>query len=77
MFSLNKFDNSSFTVSVFFFLVMVFATTGTYKKEYIIFKLWFVTAKNVSKKVEGVLKKNKNFSFVTLPSKILDKSGLP
>ena len=37
------------------FLLMVFATTRTYKKEYI-FKLWSVTAKDL----------NKNFSFVTL-----------
>ena len=36
-----------------------------------------MTAKNLYKKVEDILKKNKNFGFVTLPSKILDKSGLP
>ena len=33
----------------------------------IIFELWFVKAKNL----------NKNFSSLTLPSKVLDKSGLP
>ena len=26
---------------------------------------------------DSILKRNKNFSFVTLPSNILDKSGLP
>ena len=57
---------------------MVFSTARTYKTEYTIFKLWFVTAKNLNKKVEGVLKKNKqNLSFATLLSKVLDKSRLP
>ena len=42
-----------------------------------VFKFWFVATKNLNKKVEGVLKKHKIFGFFTLPSKILDKSGLP
>ena len=55
---------------------MVFSTTRTYKTEYTIFKLWFVTAKNLNKKVEGILKKKKKkLSFATLLSKVLDKSG--
>ena len=56
---------------------MVFSTTRTYKTEYIILKLWFVTAKNLNKKVEAILKKKQNLSFATLFSKVLDKSGLP